>query len=81
MHLHRDAYPSASFERASGKTLRKIANKDNAKIFAAGVKKMELEGDFAKAWLNTVNGSTWNDAKKRKMTVPYDTIRKILYKE
>ena len=70
-----------AFEKASGKTLRKIANKDNAKIFAAGVEKMELEGDYAKAWLNTINGSTWDDAKKRKMTVPYETIRKIMYKE
>jgi len=70
-----------AFEKESGKTLRKIANADNAKIFAAGVQKMELEGDYAKAWLSTINGSTWDDAKKRKMTVPYDTIRKILYKE
>lgn len=70
-----------AFEKESGKTLRKIANKDNAKIFAAGVQKMELEGEYAKAWLNTVNGSTWGDAKKRKMTVPYETIRSILYKE
>lgn len=70
-----------AFEKASGETLRKIANADNAKIFAAGVKAIELEGEYAKAWNATVNGSTWDDAKKRKMTLSYDTIRKLLYKE
>ena len=68
-------------EAESGKTLRKIANADNAKVFAAGVKRIKLEGDYAKAYLTTVNGSTWADAKKRKMTVPYDMMRKAMYDE
>ncbi len=68
-------------EAESGKTLRKIADADNAKVFAAGVEKIKLEGEYAKAYLNTVNGATWADAKQRKLTVPYEVIRKAMYTE
>lgn len=69
------------FEKDGGKTLRKFADIDNAKIFKAGVKKVELKGEYEKAYLRTVNGSTWADAKARKLTVPYKTIRAVMLKE
>lgn len=68
-------------ETASGKTLRKIADADNQKVFAAGVKRIKLDGEYAKAYLKTVNGATWADARKRKMTVPYDVMRKAMFSE
>jgi TRAP-type C4-dicarboxylate transport system substrate-binding protein len=67
-------------EDESGPAQRKIVEIDNKKMFAAGVKVIKLEGETARNYLATVSDSTWDDAKKRKFTVPYEKLRALLYK-
>ena len=67
-------------EDDSGPAQRKIVEIDNKKMFAAGVQVVKLEGETAKTYLATINSSAWDDAKGRKLTVPYDKIRALLYK-
>jgi TRAP-type C4-dicarboxylate transport system substrate-binding protein len=68
-------------EDESGPAQRKVIDIDNAKVFKAGVQRMKLEGEYAKAYLDTIYGSTWEDAKTRKLSVPYAEFRAKLYKE
>lgn len=72
---------SLKFEDESGAAQQKIIAIDNKKVYAAGVKRVKLEPAIAKAYLETVNGATWDDSKKRKLTVPYATMRRLLYSE
>lgn len=68
-------------EDESGPAQRKVIDVDNAKVFAEGVQRIKLDGAYKKAYLKTIFGSTWEDAKKRKMTIPYATLRSKLYAE
>ena len=68
-------------EDESGPAQRKVIEIDNAKLFKEGVQRMKLSGDYAKAYLNTIFSSSWEDARNRKLTVPYATLRSKLYKE
>lgn len=79
----RNALEAASlkFEDGSGPAQQKIIAIDNKKVFAAGVKRVKLDAATAKTYLETVNGATWDDSKKRKLTVPYATMRRLLYSE
>lgn len=72
---------SLKLEDESGAAQRKIIDIDNAKVFAAGVKRVKLKGAYKKAYLKTIFGATWEDAKKRKTTIPYKVLRAHLYAE
>jgi len=72
---------SLRLEDESGPAQRKVIDIDNAKVFAEGVKKVVLDGAYKKAYIKTIFGATWEDAKKRKMTIPYKTLRAKLYAE
>jgi len=72
---------SLALEDESGPAQRKIIDIDNAKVFAEGVQRMKLEGEYKKAYLKTIFGATWDDAKKRKTTIPYKVLRAKLYQE
>ncbi|MEE8333327.1 MAG: TRAP transporter substrate-binding protein DctP [Alphaproteobacteria bacterium] len=63
-----------AFEKASGPHMRKLADIDNAKVFKAGVKAIELEGKAGKAFTATVYGATWAAAKKK---IPADVFAKL----
>ena len=68
-------------EDESGPAQRRVIDIDNAKVFKAGVERMRLDEAHSTAYLKTVYGSTWEDAKSRKLSVPYAEFRKLLYKE
>ena len=68
-------------EDESGSAQRKVIDIDNAKVFKAGVQRMKLEGEYAKAYLDTIYQATWEDARTRKLSVPYADFRAKLDKE
>jgi TRAP-type C4-dicarboxylate transport system substrate-binding protein len=69
-------------EDESGAAQRKIIDIDNKKVFAEGVKLVNLDAAHEKAYLNTIFGATWDAAKTdKKLVVPYAKLRKLLYKE
>ena len=78
----RDAVHAASikYETDSIESLRKLVKIDNAKVFASGVKPVDLTGKAAKAYLNTVYGATWDAAKKKMPPATYKELRALLLK-
>lgn len=69
-------------EDESGPAQRKIIEIDNAKLFKGGLQRVELEGDYRKAYMNTVFGATWDAAKTdKRLVIPYAKLRGLLYKE
>lgn len=69
-------------EDDSGPAQKKIIKVDNAKLLNEGVQNYELEGEYRKAYLDTVFGATWDAAKDdKKLTVPYAKLRSLLYAE
>ena len=73
---------SRKLEDESGPAQREIIKIDNAKLFAEGLERVELKGEYRKAYMNTVFGATWDDAKdNKKLTVPYAKLRSLLYAE
>lgn len=69
------------FEKTSGAYLRKLANIDNAKVFKAGVKPIDLEGKAGAAFTNTVYEATWEAARKYKLAVSYEKLKTLLLTE
>ena len=69
------------YEQNSGGILRKKADVDNEKVFAAGVKKMQLKEPYASALVNTIYGSSWEKMKKYKFTVDKATLKAKLFDE
>ncbi|MBT5050134.1 MAG: TRAP transporter substrate-binding protein DctP [Rhodospirillaceae bacterium] len=78
----RDALDAASiqYEKDSVASLRKLVAIDNKKVFASGVKHVDLKGEAAKAYLDTAYNATWDAAKKRMPAETYNTLRKLLLK-
>jgi TRAP-type C4-dicarboxylate transport system substrate-binding protein len=78
----RDAMHAASiqYEKNSVDTLKKLVKVDNAKVFAAGVKPVDLKGKAAKAYMAMAYGATWDVAKKKMPAETYNTLRKLLLK-
>lgn len=76
----RDALDAAGieFEKKSGPYLRKLADIDNAKVFKAGVKPMDLTGKAGAAFTRTVYQATWEAAKKYRLAVSYDKLKRLL---
>ena len=69
------------YENASGAILKAKAAIDNAKIRKAGVQDFHLKGEYAKAYIRTILGSSWADAAKRKYTVPFEVLKAKMFKE
>ena len=68
------------FEQESNAAIRKRGDIDNAKIFKSGVKHLPLEGKVREAYLKTVYGASWEDAKSYKnLTAPLEEIKAKLY--
>ena len=68
------------FEVASTPYMRALADKDNAKVFAAGVKVVDLQGDYGKAFTKTVMGATWAQAEKKMPANYFKELKKYLLK-
>jgi len=60
--------------------MRALADKDNAKVFAAGVKVVDLQGEYGKAFTKTVMDSTWANAKKKMPANYFNDLKKYLLK-
>lgn len=71
---------SIKYETDSIASLRKLVKIDNAKVFASGVKPVDLKGKAAKAYLDTVYGATWDSAKKKMPAATYNELRALLLK-
>ena len=69
-----------AFEQGSEPVLRKKANIDNEKLWAAGLKKIELKGDVRKAYLRTVYELAWDVRKDKKYTVPFAKLKEKMYR-
>ena len=78
----RDAIHAASikYEIDSVESLRARVKVDNAKVFASGVKPVNLTGKAAKAYLDTAYGATWDAAKKVMPAATYNKLRRLLLK-
>jgi TRAP-type C4-dicarboxylate transport system substrate-binding protein len=68
-----------AFEENSIPTLRKKANADNEKLWAAGLKKIELKGDVRRAYLTTIYERSWDVRKDTKYTVPFAKLKEKMY--
>ncbi|MDA1327161.1 MAG: TRAP transporter substrate-binding protein DctP [Proteobacteria bacterium] len=66
------------FEQKSGPHMRKLADIDNAKIFKAGVKPIDLTGKAGAAFTRTVYDSTWASAKEVLPADLYANLRRLL---
>ncbi len=67
------------YELNSGPILRKKADADNKKVFAAGVKKLKLSPQHTKALFNTIYDSSWENMKRFKFTVDKAKLKKKLF--
>ena len=63
------------YENESGALLQAKAKIDNAKVYEAGVKKFVLEGEYAKAYIQTIISANWADASKRKYTTDFELLK------
>ena len=68
------------FEKESTPKMRKLADIDNAKVFKAGVKAIELKGEYGAAFTNTIMGSTWDAASKKIDAKVFADLKKYLLK-
>ncbi len=72
------------YEQESGALLRKLADIDNKKVFDSGVERIALKGEYAKAYLDTINNAVWDFVGKAisdKLSTPFPVLKKALYKE
>ena len=78
----RDAFNAAAikYENDSIQTLRDLVKVDNAKVFASGVKPVNLTGKAAAAYIKTVYGATWDAAKSKMPADTYAELRRLLLK-
>ena len=68
-----------AFEENSITILRKKANVDNEKLWASGLKKIELKGAVQSAYLRTIYERSWEARKDRKYTVPFAKLKEKMY--
>ena len=63
------------YENTSGALLKKKAEIDNAKVYAAGVKKFVLPPEYAKAYSRTIYEAKWAHTAKQKFTVDFKLLK------
>ena len=78
----RDALEAAAikYEKTSVGHLGRLVEIDNKKVFASGVKHVDLKGKAGKAYLDVVYNATWDAAKKRMPAETYNKLRRLLLK-
>ena len=54
-----------NYENNSGQLLKKLAEVDNAKVYAAGVKKFHLPPEYAKAYSKTIYEAKWAHTRSK----------------
>lgn len=64
------------YELNSGRILRQKADANNKKVFAAGVKKLNLSPQHAKALFNTIYNASWENMKRFKFVVDKAKLQK-----
>lgn len=69
-----------TYEKNSVASLRKRVAIDNKKVFASGVKHVDLKGKAARTYLDTAYNATWDAAKKRMPAETYNKLRSLLLK-
>lgn len=67
------------YELNSGRILRQKADANNKKVFAAGVKKLNLSPQHAKALFNTIYNASWENMKRFKFAVDKVKLKKNLF--
>ncbi len=79
---HRDLLDEwgEKFEKNSNAVLAEASRVDNAKLDKAGVKTVTLEGDYARAYLNTIYGAKWEENDTRKYNIDYKALKSKAYK-
>lgn len=70
-----------AFEQNSEPILRETADRDNKKLFEAGMQKFELEGEPRKAYLRTVYEGGWERRKNNNFQIPYSKLKEKMYVE
>ena len=69
------------YEQNSGKVLRKKADADNIKVFAAGVKNYHMKEPYASALVKTIYDSSWEKMKRYKFRVDQAALKAKLFDE
>lgn len=67
------------FERDSNPILARKSQIDNEKLFKAGVKTIELQGEARRAYLRTIYDSKWAENDEQKYNVDYKTLKAKMY--
>ena len=67
-------------ERDGAAIIIKKGKEDDVKLKKAGVQDIELKGEVAKAYLDTVYGAKWAQNDTLKYTVDYKKLKSLLYK-
>jgi len=67
------------YELNSGAILRKKADADNKKVFAAGVKKLKLSPQHFKALFHTIYDTSWENMKRFKFKVSKAKLKQKLF--
>lgn len=67
------------YEHDSNAVLAKKSAIDNAKLAAAGVKTIELQGAVRKAYLDTIYGAKWAENDAQKYNVDYKLLKSKVY--
>ena len=70
---------SAQYEKRSNEIVAKNLAIDEAKLAKAGVKNIDLDGDYAKAYLKTIYDAKWKVNDKYKYTVDYKKLKALMY--
>ena len=70
---------SAEYEKNSDKIVAKNLAADEVKLAKAGVKIINLKGEYAKAYLKTIYDAKWKINDKYKYTVDYKKLKPLMY--
>ena len=68
-----------AYEKKSDEVVGKNLAADEMKLEKAGVKTIALEGEYAKAYLDTIYGAKWAVNDKYKYSVDYKKLKSLMY--
>ena len=66
------------YERNSGAILQKRAEIDNQKVYKAGVQRLILPPEIAKAYIKTIISANWKAAEKYKFTEDFGKMKALM---
>jgi TRAP-type mannitol/chloroaromatic compound transport system substrate-binding protein len=69
------------YETSADESVIRLGKRDDEKLVKAGVKRLQLEGEYRAAYVRTIYGAKWaeNDALADKFIVDYKTLKSKLY--